>query len=580
MKIDAKDIVVSLLIAILLVMGSFLFFQFAQPYALFFKEQTQLFLFTSEYFLSYLDKPGTLACLVGDFLTQFLYLRGAGALVVSLFLLLEWIMAFAVLKRLGCGTLAPLWALLPVFAEGLFLAQLYYTLAIPVTWLLAMGSFLCYSAIRRRWLALLAGIVSVPFLYSLTGAGMFLFVLLLFLYEIYRRRGLAGAALLILVFAAAYPYLIRSLYLLTATQAYLYPLAQGRYGLSAVVLLLLAVIAVALSSQRDKVTARTFSFHVLWILILGIASFVFAVDKERETNLALASEAYFGNWERVYDLAEKEKQPNALATYYANISLSRRGELGDRLMEFYQPGGAGLFLPVNPEANWFTIFFSSDVHYYLGDMNMAQHSAMLGMIFSPRHRSSRMVKRLAEIHLALGDSAAAEKYLRLLDATLYHKKWAARMRDALYSEQPGDYPWLTQQKERLTTTDRLRRAADYPAALEALLESNPENLPARDYLLSYHLLTKNMPAFKAAFDRYAKTKGAYIPRAYSEALLIYLAATNASEKEFKTYTFDEAVVKAFAEYTALYEEMKGRLEPVRERFEGTYWMYYHFAEVN
>lgn len=579
MRVNAKDIVVSIMIAMLLVITIFLFFQFLQPYSLFFKEQTQLFLFTSEYFLSYLDKPGALSCLLGDFLTQFLYLRGAGALVVSFLLLVEWIMCYIVLKRLGGGTLAPLWALLPVLADCFFLGQVYYTLSVPATLILTLVFFLLYSAIKRKGIALFLALLFIPLLYGLTGVGTLLFAGLLFLYEIRRNRGMIGVGLLLCVGAALFPYLIRSFYLLTVQQAYLYPLAQGGYLLSTVLLLSLATLTVALSGKRDKVTARGFMSHVFGLLILTLISLFFARNKEQEHLLALASESYFGNWERVYTLANEDKLSHATASYYANITLAQRGELGDRLMEFYQPGAAGLFLPVNPNTSWFTIFFSSDVHYYLGDMTMAQHSAMLGTIFSPRHRSSRMVKRLAEVNIVLGDTTATEKYLRLLDATLYHKKWADRMRTIFYAEQSEDNTWLAKKREQLATGDRLRRAADSPAALEVLVESNPENRRALDYLLAYYLLTKDIPSFKAAYDRYAKGKEAYIPRAYSEALLIYLVATNASEKEFKAYPFNPEVVNAFTEYTALYEEVNGRLEPIRERFDGTYWVYFHFARL-
>jgi len=580
MRADAKDMVVSLVIAILLVVTSFSFFQFIQPYHLFFKEQIQLFLFTSEYFLSYLSKPGTLSCFIGDFLTQFLYLRGGGALVVSLLFLLEWLVVYCVLKRFGCGTLTPLWALLPVVADWFFLSQIYYTLAIPVSLILTLLFFLIYSVIKKKLVSLIIGVFFVPLLYCLVGSGMLLFPLLLLFYETYKRRRMVWSGLLILLIAAVYPSFICHSYLLTVEQAYLYPLVQWRYILSGVIILGLVIASLFFSEQNNRVTARVFVVHVLTVFIIWIIILVFATDKEREHILALASESYFGNWGRVYDLAEKEKLDNSMATYYANMALAGRGELGDRLMEYYQPGSSGLFLPVNSNTGWFTIFFSSDVYYYLGDMNMAQHSAMLGMIFSPANRSSRMVKRLAEVNLVLGDSTATEKYLRMLDATMYHKKWAGKMREVLSSDQPESYPWLTEKRAQLATYDTLRWAIDYQAALKVLVKSNPDNRAALDYLLSYYLLNKDIPSFKAAFDTYCKDKATYIPRAYSEALLISLAAAKASEKEFKSYKLDDRIVKEFGEYTTIYEESNGMLEPIRERFPITYWMYYHFAQIN
>jgi hypothetical protein len=77
------------------------FFQFFYPYHLFIKEQLQLFLFTSEYFISYLSKPASLASYLGDFFTQFFYLRWGGAIVLALLLCVEWLLIVCLLRKLG-----------------------------------------------------------------------------------------------------------------------------------------------------------------------------------------------------------------------------------------------------------------------------------------------------------------------------------------------------------------------------------------------------------------------------------------------------------------------------------------------
>lgn len=68
--------------------ASFVFFQFFYPYHLFYQEQNQLFLFSWDYITTYLDKPGWLACLAGDFLTQFYYYRYAGPTILTLSILM------------------------------------------------------------------------------------------------------------------------------------------------------------------------------------------------------------------------------------------------------------------------------------------------------------------------------------------------------------------------------------------------------------------------------------------------------------------------------------------------------------
>lgn len=66
----------------------FAFFQFCYPYHLYYQEQNQLFLASWDYLTTYLEKPGWLACMAGDFLTQFYLYRFMGATILTLCILL------------------------------------------------------------------------------------------------------------------------------------------------------------------------------------------------------------------------------------------------------------------------------------------------------------------------------------------------------------------------------------------------------------------------------------------------------------------------------------------------------------
>ncbi|KAA6332959.1 hypothetical protein EZS27_018586 [termite gut metagenome] len=557
----------------------YLFFQLILPYHLFFKEQLQLFFITPEYFFSYFNKPAALACYIGDFLTQFLYFRGGGAIVITALLLVEWSIVTQVLKRFGCGKLASLWALLPVVAEWILYSELFLTVSLSISFIITLLLFWGYTRIRERRFSCLTGCILIPLIYTLAGAIVFLFPVLAILYDIYTNKKSRFHWILLVCIAGFYPLLIRSFYLLTLKQAYLFPFHTLQFELSAFILAGFILLLQINKIRALKQTALSVAVTTVFIISLLTGGLAHTTDLNREKILALASEAYFNNWEKVYQLAEKEKLPNAVATYYANMALSQRGQLGDKLMEYYQPFSDGLFLSVNSDSNWLTIFFSSDVFFYLGDMNMAQHSAMLGMIFSPNGRSSRSIKRLAEINLINEDTSATRKYLRMLKVTLFHRKAANRLEAILLAENPEDYPWLQTKRKNIHAKDILRLSSDYQSTLRLLVESNPDNKPALDYLLSYYLLHKDIPSFIKVYNTYYKGKTVSVPQVYSEAILIYLAVTKTTPKELVSYGINNRIISNFNKYTELYELSNGKLKAVQDRFPHSYWIYYHFAEI-
>ena len=563
------------------VIACFLYFRFVVPYHICFKEQIQLFLFRSTYILSYFSKPAALACLGGDFLTQFLYFKTGGAVVVTLLLVMEWWLIFLILKRFSfvatghapslqtlCAT-----SLLPVIIEWIAYPKLSFSVALSISFILALSVFLGYAKTTGK-ISIVIGILLIPILYIMAGTSVFLFLILVVLYEIHcgRKRFVYWSALSGL--AVALPILLRHSYLLTFKQAYLYPYSDVKQALSLVTLALMVLLLVCFGKLRGLkfgVWANVIRANVIRPYVLGIvlgfvliAGLVKTMDRKRENLFGIMIEAYHENWDKVLAIAESEELQNPIAACYTNIALSKKSLLGERLMDFYQPFVSGL-LPYVPKSGWSVIFAGCDAYYHIGDLDIAQHGAMVGMIFSPNQRSARMVERLAEINLAIGDIPAATKYLRILESTLFHKKSPDR-----FELQPH---------QAILKEDMIHKSTDIRVSLELLTESNPDNLPALDYLLCYHLLTKNIPAFFKVYTSYGKGKYRHVPKAYAEALLIYFAAKQSTMKEVSSYGIDAEIIKAFGEYTRLYEQSDGNLAPMQEKFSNTYWLFYHFATV-
>ena len=298
-------------------------------------------------------------------------------------------------------------------------------------------------------------------------------------------------------------------------------------------------------------------------------------DLERERLLALDSEMYFGRMEKVQKLLAELDLHTPFATYYYNLLHARQMQLPDKLTDYYQPASQGLFLPVAPTSTYLTIYAANEVWFTLGDMTMAEHATILGMIFSPRHTGARAIKRLAEINLINGDEAAAMKYLRLLQKTMCYRQWAERRIPGRQTSEIRQ--WLEQKQQLLPVTDTLRFSSNIPLSLRHLLRSNPDNGMARDYLLCFDLLNKDIGAFAQDYREFAA--GGIPSRLYAEGLLIYLAGSNAPIEEVKKYRIPPQVLDEFNEYSKLYEANGGNGTTLQAEYGKTYWFYFHYATM-
>ena len=556
---------------------SFIFFQFFYPYHLFFKEQMQLFLYTSDYFLSYFNKPAWLARYIGDFLTQFFYLRGGGATVLAIIFLLEWILCLTVIKRVTNTVKASLWALIPAGIDFVLHSGLLYNLSFSVGFILMLCLFLIYTPLSNRWLSFIAGLGITLIGYRMIGSLIFIFPVVLFAYDRQKKRGFLLKWLLIVIADLLIPFSFRNSYLLTRKQSFIFP-AFDIKSMLLPVSLVLVILAVFSLKKAESQHPLIINSSVLFILLLLLTGGINRnADFHLEKILSLDGETYFGNTDRVIMLSKKYNMKDRRATYFTNIALAKKGIFPDSLLNYYQPASYSLILPVAPGESWMSIVFSSEVFYLVGDMNMAQHAAMLGNTFSPGQRSSRLVKRLAEINMVNGDTAAAGKYLRILSKTLFYKRWAATRQKINHASATAG--WLLEKRKQIARADTLLKANDYLSSLNFLVEQNPDNLVALDYLMCFYLLNKDLRSFRKMYDRYGRFIHRPVPSIYNEALLIELFAEQSSREEVLAYAISPRKTADFITYTRLYDQTKGDMNTLKEPFGKSYWFYYHFATL-
>lgn len=296
-------------------------------------------------------------------------------------------------------------------------------------------------------------------------------------------------------------------------------------------------------------------------------------DAISEQMMGLAVEASLENWDQVAALASEDRK-TLVGTYYYNLANAHRGLLADRLMDYYQPFERGLFLPVGEKSTPFQIGCAGDVWFALGDMSMAERDAMLGMLFSPSHTGSRYLRRLAETNLITGDFEAASKYLRMLLNSPRDRKWAREHLPEAWSPQ---YAARVEQKRALLPHFDLVHGMDQTQLiLRILLNSNPSNRMALDYLLCYDLLIKDLDAFVGDF-----APSLTASRLYEEAMLIFLAAKGGMDPEnFEHYHISPETLDRFNRFVTIYKRDGGSGQNLTGEFGKTYWYYFYYAVRN
>lgn len=567
--------------------GCLVFFALFFQYHIYFIEQLQIFIPDLSYVHSYLVKPASLSSWIGDFLTQFYYFKGVGAIIITGSLLILFITIKDLIKRFHPAMIFQLLLLIPVIFGWLALCDPEFPLSGVISLIISVSVTLIYVSIKSGRARLLAGIFLIPFLYCAAGSGLYILTFTGISFELFRsgsKKRLLNSFSLILI-TTLIPYLLKGHFLLTTAQAYGYLSEMTKTPLFLHYLPMISsaivISAVILPLKGIKKIHAHIGLQILVILLILLPGVLTVTSFDLEKILRLDYEARNDRWEKVLSLSERYKMRNNLSAYYTNIALSKLGLMPEELMEHYQPAATGLFIPVNANENYLTITLSNEVYWHLGDVNASQHSALLGMIFSPRARNSRLMKRLVEINIVNGEYAAAEKFITILEKTLFHRGWASDKRKYLFNEQEcSGSKWIVDKRAIIPSCDLLKKGDEYVKTLRMLLDNNHDNRMAEDYLLCFHLLSKNVETFAYDFKKYySPDRGVLLPKVYQEGLLIRIASGAESYETYSNFRFDPALVKSIADYMQLYEQSGGKGAVLQEKYGSTYWFYYHFATM-
>ena len=275
-----------------------------------------------------------------------------------------------------------------------------------------------------------------------------------------------------------------------------------------------------------------------------------------ERVVGLDTETYREHWDKVLQLSKVDLYTEE-ASYCYNLALAMKGRLGDDLFDHSQNHHFSLLFPASSEQTVMTNAMAGEAWFQLGDMTVAEQSAITSLQASPKHTGARYLVRLARVNLISGEDGAAMKYLTILGKTLFYGRWARSMMPGLQDETVRAQ--LSDAHARLARKDMVHQLERPRELLLGLLEADPANAAARNYLLCYDLLTYDLDAFMQDF-----TPDMIGARLYQEAVLLWLTLQGRlTPDEISRYGMDLSV-----------SDRMNRFGMNPAAFKNTYWYYY------
>lgn len=519
---------------------------------------------TWRYFAEHLTVPGGLADYSSAFLSELFYYSWLGALAITV---QAWLLGRCVaylLRAVGGRR----WRIIQ-FVPALLLAVLYgrYTYFFPTTLalLIALAGACAYLAVAQRQPASVSFVMfvllSLPCYYMVAGAFL-LFALVCVTYEglIARRWPLSLTYAMV---ALALPFVVGGLGF-SLTDVYsrslpiswtlrYYPprtrwieLVYALYLLPPAVMLVGGIWSVLQSARHRRHVAdatktatqkasgrlgRLASWYqrspkLDWtlqtVLVLGVGvSLAFStLDRARKNWFTVDYYAYREMWPEVLSFGRRQVN-NRFVMHAVDRALYHTGRLGDELFRWPQRPEY-LFLTDVPrkQACWPT----AGLYLEMGLLNAAEHGlteCLEGLGDRPT-----VLQPLALVHLVKGDIGTARVYLGALRQTLFHHDWAERYL-ALLDTDP-----ILATDERVQHLRALALDRNFPSVSPptpgmflGLLEKNPGNRIAFEYMMASHLLNKRLATFVKYVPLFERMDYAELPACFEEGLLTYVFGT-------------------------------------------------------
>ena len=578
------------LITALMLILLVLHLQHVQKYLFFFREQLMVFFYDSSIITErYLGVAGP-AQLLSHLLVQFFKLSYVGAIVTGSIGTLSALLLWKSLQRISLSLLLLPLAILPVIfiCDGLF--DVYYDYVGLVAYFLFTLFLFIDQLLARRltdWWRILATTLLALLLFWMAGAVGMLFVVCTLVIELVAEPrkswqlllpviivAIAGAICVKTSLLAGYRYAFQN-------GAYYEPILQPTnfYHTPWILTAVLPLLAPLAHFVSEKLRPRWLTVCSLVLLVMVGAFAVRSANRNGQKMYPMIAMDHFivtHDWKGLLE-SPYTKSGNFLLMNRLNLALSHEGKLLNNFFDYPQVGPYSILTELKQLSLDVEITTTlSEIFYQMDNIASAMEKAF-NTVEGLRYGSPSNLQMLVRTNIIFGAYPLAEKYIRLLEKTLFYKDWATDQRRYLYNEDliNSDPEYGAKRKSLPENCEEFTQARGAYADLLLTIRTNPKALAARDYAIGYLLLANDTPHINAFADEfYGSELMPETPQRLQEAIvaanekdLDYCRARGVSEQTISQY---QQLKQTVVDARRTGKEIGGLLRP---QYGNTYWYY-------
>ena len=557
-----------------------------------FQEQYQMFLFDTGYFLERIVLPGGLADYISEFLVQFYYMPVLGGAIIALLLMGIQAAVWGLMKQYGARHDFPgyLLSFLPSIALWCAMGDQNVLLSFVVALFGALVIGWIHNRFHNRLVKVVFELVSTALVYWFLGPVVFVYVVLMIgdTLKNAKQKGNVfsgiGYSAVILILTVAW--------ILLTTQTLQYPLYRIFAGLNyyrypgaisplpfvvmvwAVVIPFLGMILCRQKSLQ-KLQQSKMVMALSYVLVIVASWFGIKVSFDEMTYDLIDYDFLVRTeqWDKIIEKAEKKPATTPLSVSCVNLALSQKGMLADRLFEFYQNGGEGLFPTFTRDMT--SPVSTAEIFFRLGMVNDAERYMFEAQEAIPNYRkSARLTRRIIECEIINGNYQVAAKLLRRLQKTLFYSNWANQTMALLGNEKAINrhpvYGKLRKYREK--KQDFLFSDQEMDQMLGLLFLNDNHNKMAYEYLMCYELLQRDMEKFMQYYPLGRFVGYDHIPRSFQEIIIGNWMKTHSDPRTIP-YSVDAQNVNNTLSFIQLYMQNPKNPQLGQQPYVSNAWHY-------